>query len=58
MPRLLPVLLLCVLLKPFALAQSTAPEDRSWIAKSNTYTQQLLDISNRHSPEGASDEGA
>ena len=57
MPRLLPVILLGVMLQPLALAQSTPPEDRSWIAKSNSYTQQLIDVSNRHSPEGASDEG-
>lgn len=57
MSRLSSVILLGTLLAPLARAQSTAPEDRSWIATSNTYTRQLLDVSNRHSPEGASDEG-
>ena len=32
-------------------------DERAWISRSNAYTQQLLEVSNRHSPEGASAEG-
>jgi Bacterial protein of unknown function (DUF885) len=43
---------------PVALAAPQAPPpDRSWVAKSNAYTQLLLDVQNRHSPESASAEG-
>ncbi len=58
-----PLALLLALTAP-ALAQTPAVSgtpahlpDRSWIVRSNAYTQQLLDISNRHSPEGASAQG-
>jgi hypothetical protein len=57
MPRLLPAILLTGLFAPFVMARSSAPEDRSWVARSNAYTQQLIDVSNRHSPENASAEG-
>ena len=57
MPRLLSAILLTGLLAPVALSASTAMEDRSWIAKSNSYTQQLIDVEMRHSPEDASSEG-
>ncbi len=57
MSRLLSAILLTGLFAPVALAQSAAPEDRSWIAKSNSYTQQLIDVDIRHSPEQASSEG-
>jgi Bacterial protein of unknown function (DUF885) len=33
------------------------PPDRSWVAKSNAYTELLLDVQNRHSPEDASAQG-
>ena len=40
---------------------STAPQaeqgDKQWIARSNQFTQMLVDISNRHSPENASSQG-
>jgi uncharacterized protein (DUF885 family) len=39
-----------------AAAQAAAP-DQSWVAKSNTYTDLLLDVQNRHSPEDASSQG-
>lgn len=57
MPHLLPAILLTSLLTPIASAQKTIPEDRSWIAKSNSFTQQLIDVDIRHSPEQASSEG-
>ena len=57
MPRLFTVVLLAGVLFPTAGAQSATTPDRTWIAKSNLYTQRLLDISNRHSPEQASAEG-
>ena len=44
MRRHLPVFLLPALLTPLCLAQRAAPEDRSWIAKSNSYTQQLIHL--------------
>ncbi|MFL6463680.1 MAG: DUF885 domain-containing protein, partial [Bryobacteraceae bacterium] len=31
--------------------------DKQWIARSNQFTQMLVDISNRHSPESASSQG-
>ncbi|MFY9691297.1 MAG: DUF885 domain-containing protein [Candidatus Acidiferrales bacterium] len=37
-------------------AQDSAP-DQSWVAKSNVYTDLLLDVQNRHSPENASSQG-
>ena len=57
MSRLLSAILLTGLFAPVARAQSAVPEDRSWIAKSNSYTQQLIDVDIRHSPEQASSEG-
>ncbi len=36
--------------------QSARP-DQSWIAKSNSYTQLLIDVDNRHDPEDASHQG-
>jgi hypothetical protein len=39
-----------------AKAQEAAP-DKSWVAKSNAYTDLLLDVQNRHSPEDASSQG-
>ena len=57
MPRFLSAVLLTGILPSVALAQANASEDRSWIAKSNSYTQQLVDVDIRHSPEQASSEG-
>ncbi len=57
MSRLFITLLLAGLLSPSGISQSPAASDRSWIKRSNTYTQQLINVSNRHSPEGASAEG-
>ena len=57
MSRFVSVVLLAGIAWPTAPAQSTPPEDRAWIAKSNSYTQRLIDVSNRHSPESASAEG-
>jgi hypothetical protein len=37
--------------------QAPAQPDRSWIAKSNAYTNLLLDVSKKHSPEDASAQG-
>jgi uncharacterized protein (DUF885 family) len=37
--------------------QAPAQPDRSWIASSNAYTNQLLDVLNKHSPEDASSQG-
>ena len=41
---------------PFAVAQSAAPT-QDWIARSNQYTQMLLDAQLKHSPEGGSAQG-
>ena len=38
-------------------ASAYKPANQSWVAKSNTYTQTLVDIQNRYSPESASAEG-
>jgi hypothetical protein len=38
-------------------APQAAPPDRSWVAKSNAYTQLLIDVQDRHSPENASSQG-
>ena len=38
----------------FAVAQ---PADKAWIAKSNGYTQQLLDVQLKHAPERGSRQG-
>jgi Bacterial protein of unknown function (DUF885) len=44
--------------RPDAMAAPQAPPpDRSWVAKSNAYTELLLDVQNRHSPEDASAQG-
>ncbi|HTX14236.1 MAG TPA: DUF885 domain-containing protein [Candidatus Baltobacteraceae bacterium] len=40
-----------------AAVTQTAPPDRSWVAQSNAYTDLLLDVQNRHSPESASAQG-
>lgn len=40
--------------RPAALA---APPEGSWVAKSNAYTQLLLDVQDRYSPENASAQG-
>jgi hypothetical protein len=37
--------------------QAAAQPDRSWIASSNTYTDLLLEVLKKHSPESASAEG-
>jgi hypothetical protein len=37
--------------------QSASPTDKSWIEQSNRYTQLLIDIGNKYSPEGASQQG-
>jgi hypothetical protein len=37
--------------------QAAAPPDRSWIATSNAYTDLLLDVLKKHSPESASSQG-
>jgi uncharacterized protein (DUF885 family) len=45
---------------PFAGAQAMKPSagsDKSWIGRSNQYTQSLLDVQLRHSPEGGSAQG-
>ena len=38
-------------------ASAYQPADQSWVPKSNAYTQTLVDIENRYSPESASAEG-
>ena len=45
--------------RPHLMASPQAPAqpDRSWIAKSNAYTNLLLDVSKKHSPEDASAQG-
>ena len=53
------------ILMPLLLAASTAllaadpsqAGDKQWIARSNGFTQMLVDIGNRHSPESASSQG-
>ena len=45
---------ICVLMSLSASAQPPTPD---WIAVSNPYTQMLLDIEMKHSPENGSDEG-
>ena len=40
-----------------AIAQTGASTDKSWIAQSNQYTNLLIDINNKHQPEGASRQG-
>jgi uncharacterized protein (DUF885 family) len=51
----------CLLItNPFAGAQAMKPSagsDKSWIDRSNQYTQSLLDVQLRHSPEGGSAQG-
>jgi uncharacterized protein (DUF885 family) len=37
--------------------QAAGQPDRGWIAKSNAYTNLLLDVANKHSPEDASAQG-
>jgi hypothetical protein len=39
------------------LAQTGSATDKGWIEKSNQYTQLLIDIGNKYSPEGASRQG-
>jgi Bacterial protein of unknown function (DUF885) len=41
----------------FASPQAPTTPDRSWIAASNAYTDLLLDIAKKHSPESASAQG-
>jgi len=41
---------------PVLMAQAPAP-DRSWIDRSNQYTQMLLDVQMKHSPESGSTQG-
>jgi hypothetical protein len=53
MPRR--ILAATLLVVSSALAQTPAPP--AWIAKSNAYTQQLLDLDKKYSPESASYEG-
>jgi len=48
-------LIAAVLISPLAGQSGTA--DRSWIAKSNSYTNMLLDIVMKHHPEVGSDQG-
>ena len=36
---------------------SSGGGDKQWIARSNQFTQMLVDIGNRHSPESASSQG-
>jgi uncharacterized protein (DUF885 family) len=40
---------------PFAMGQAA---DKAWIAKSNAYTQQLLDVQLKHAPERGSRQGS
>src|SRR5579864_5289881 len=40
-----------------AVSASAAEAEQAWIAKSNSYTQKLLDIDMKHSPEQGSGEG-
>ena len=53
--RLLRLTALLLLVAP-ALAQTPAPQP-AWIARSNAFTQQVLDIQIKYSPEEASSEG-
>ncbi len=55
--RFAPLVFLASILPVAVSGQSSPTNDRNWIGRSNTYTQQLIDVSNRHSPEGASAEG-
>ncbi len=62
--RQLVVALLLGLFSVGALAQQAAPSTpaarapvKAWVAASNAYTQQLLDVEFRHSPESGSQEG-
>ena len=66
MRRLAKHLLIVALLSAFAAIvhrglqarpQAIPRPDQSWIAKSNSYTHQLLDVVNKHSPENASEQG-
>ena len=57
MPRVFLSIFFAGVLPSLAMSQNPPAEDRSWITKSNSYTQQLIDVSNRHSPEQASAEG-
>ena len=40
-----------------AVAQTGTTTDKSWIEKSNQYTDLLIDVGNKYSPEGASQQG-
>ena len=40
-----------------SLAPTAGQPDRAWIERSNQYTELLLDITKKHSPESASAEG-
>ncbi len=50
------VVVLSVVLLPAA-ATAQAKSDQAWIARSNGFTNQLIDITNRYSPEEASRQG-
>src|ERR1039458_3970000 len=54
---LLPVSLAGARPNLMASSQAAGQPDRSWIAKSNAYTNLLLDVSKKHSPEDASAQG-
>ena len=54
---LLPVSLAGARPNLMASPQAAGQPDRSWIAKSNAYTNLLLDVSKKHSPEDASAQG-
>ena len=54
------ILAACLGAPSIARAQAAKPgagSDKSWIARSNQYTQSLLDVQLRHSPEGGSAQG-
>lgn len=57
MNKLVFVTLLLVGSAPLLAALSPEGGDKQWIARSNQFTQMLVDISNRHSPESASSQG-
>ena len=57
MSPLFSAILLAFAVPLVSLFQLKPAPDHAWIAKSNSYTQQLIDVSNRHSPEQASAEG-
>src|SRR5271166_4992083 len=40
-----------------AVAQNETSGEKNWIARSNQYTNLLIDINNKHQPEGASQQG-